>query len=87
MIVVSKIDSDHIPGSGSSSFSLSLGNAGFNASGNFRKILYISRTAFLRKYGLVDVNSVKTSLARSRLMSVETKQERPLIAQPASYMF
>ena len=75
-----------LPGSGSSSFSFNLGKAGFKASGNFKNILYNSKTAFFRRYGLVELSSVKTSFARSWLISVVTKQAKPLIAQPASYM-
>jgi len=50
-----KIQQSHRPGSGSSSFSLSRGNAGRRASGNLRNTLYMMRTAFLRRYGRVDV--------------------------------
>lgn len=78
---------DWTPGSGSSSFSFSLGNAAGNASGNLRKILYSSRTAFFLMYGFVELSSVMTSLARSRDRSLDTKQARPDIAHPASYMF
>jgi len=53
--VESKDKTSHRPGSGSSSFSLRRGNAGRRASGNLRKTLYMMRTAFLRRYGRVDV--------------------------------
>ena len=46
--------SSSLPGSGSSSFSLSRGNAGRRASGYLRKTMYIMRTAFFLRYGLVD---------------------------------
>lgn len=43
------------PWSGSSSFSLSLGNAGLSASGNCRNTLYMISTAFFLRYGFVEV--------------------------------
>lgn len=43
------------PGSGSSSFSLSLGKAGRSASGYLRNTLYIISTAFILRYGLVEL--------------------------------
>lgn len=42
------------PGSGSSNFSLNLGNVGLSDSGYFKNILYNNNTAFFRTYGLFD---------------------------------
>lgn len=44
-----------IPGSESSNFSFNFGNAGRNASGYRRNTLYIIKTAFIRRYGLVEL--------------------------------
>lgn len=61
-----------VPGSGSSSFSLSFGNAGRSASGYRRNTLYIMRTDFIRRYGLVELiwKFIENRMPLNRIESV-----------------
>ena len=66
----------NLPESGSSRRSFSRGKAGRNASGNLRKILYMTKMDFFLRYGLLELISDNTSLAKSLQARIHKITER-----------
>jgi len=85
--IINNRGKSHVPGSGSSSFSLSRGNAGRSASGNLRNTLYMMRTDFLRRYGRVDVictNNSQCSYSATSQTETCPDKERSRFLHPFS---